>query len=89
VTLTQHGHIGFRSRERLAGKIVNTAPAIITGPICVSKQTNGDDRADLKRTHAELFASLQRCRELLDNTRSKLVANGNERDIEEERTRTG
>jgi hypothetical protein len=43
----------------------------------VSKQTNSDDRADLMRTNAELSASLQRCRQLLEECRSKLVANGN------------
>jgi hypothetical protein len=43
----------------------------------VSAQQDKQDIAHLKQVNAELTASLQRCRELLLDCRSKLAANSN------------
>lgn len=52
-------------------------------------QPHNDDPADLKRTNAELSASLERCRRLLEECRSKLASKVNNEPFEEDRTRTG
>lgn len=43
-------------------------------------QPDNEEVGHLKRVNAELTASLKRCRVLLDDCRSKLAANTNERE---------
>jgi hypothetical protein len=43
----------------------------------VSKQTDKQEVADLRRLNAELTRNIQRCRDLLADCREKLAANGN------------
>ena len=50
----------------------------IIGSNRVPDDTNVSEVSKLERTNAELTASLARCRELLEDCRSKLVANGND-----------
>jgi hypothetical protein len=49
----------------------------------VSSQTDKQEIAQLQRANAELTQSLERCRELVAECRSKLAANSNLREGEE------
>ena len=57
----------------------------------VSDQHDEQEFEALKRVNAELTHSLERCRALLDDCRSKLAANSNEPELpdEDEESRLG